>query len=78
VPPDQWPRLRQAIFDRVKEPQWTTLLEECGLNLPPREPPPRPSLKDRFVNQCIPPAAIALKQRLGRILPPLVASTKQA
>lgn len=71
LPLEELPRLRQAICDRVQEPQWTTLLEECGLNLlrlKESEPPlPLSSQKARrFLKQCCPPVLLALRRRLTR------------
>jgi glycosyltransferase involved in cell wall biosynthesis len=74
--PDKLPRrLRQAIFDRVHEPQWTTLVEECGLKLPPREqfipcqPPQRPVPSsprdsDSLLKEVCPPEFLAVERRL--------------
>lgn len=45
LPLAELPQLRQAIYFLVQEPQWTTLVDECGLNLPPRATwtPPAPA-----------------------------------
>lgn len=71
LPLDQLPRLRQAIRDRVKEPQWTTLIEECGLNLSSCEEPataaPAKAHDVRwFLKQCCPPLLLAIPRRLMR------------
>lgn len=69
LPLELLPRLRIAIYNFVHEPQWTTLIEECGLNLPPRAqfaPPPKRKDARWLLKQCCPPVLSAIRRRLRR------------